>query len=97
MKIKYKVTLEYDSKEHNINTLETLITNLFNKVIKDKESNTIHIWRKYITLDYIWKKDKLSTYIDLWNSYMRYDRTLQQLLSIVRDDPYIKRNFKTNK
>jgi hypothetical protein len=43
MKIKYKVTLEYDSKEHNINTLETLITNLFNKVIKDKESNTIHI------------------------------------------------------
>jgi hypothetical protein len=28
---------------------------------------------------------------------MRYDRTLQQLLSIVRDDPYIKRNFKTNK
>lgn len=93
MKIKFLEEKIYDWI--TIEQLETIIANQFEEAIKTKWSRIIKIWRdKYISLDFYSDKKFLSCYVDLWNTYLRYDRTLQELLYIVKNDPYIKRNFK---
>lgn len=94
MKVKFMKEIQYEEKNFSIETLYKIIEWQFNDIVSTQNWRTIKIWRnKYINIDYA-SKNECSCYIELWNTYMRYDRTLKELLYIVKNDPYIKRNFK---
>jgi hypothetical protein len=95
MKVKFMKEVELENDFFSIETLCEIIKWQFNDVIRTQNWRIIKIWRnKYINIDYNSDKKFLSCYIELWNTYMRYDRTLEGLLYVVKNDPYIKRNFK---
>lgn len=97
MKVKFMKEVQWEDDNLSIETLCKIIEWQFNDVVSTQNWRTIKIWRdKYINIDYT-SKNESSCYIELWNAYMRHERTLKDILYIVKNDPYIKRNFKTNK
>lgn len=92
MNINFKVVIEY--KDITRQMFIDILKARFIYVCKTKDSQNINIWKqKYISIDYRSKK-KCNCYIDLWNTYLRSDYTLDQLLDTVLNDHYIIRNLK---
>ena len=93
MKIKFmkQICLEWTI---TLEQLIAIVESQFKDVVNTKSSRTIYIWRnKHISLDYE-DKEYCSCYIELWNLWMRYERTLDRLIELIKQDPYIKRSFK---
>lgn len=96
MIIKYNKPCTIDTKKipMSMNNIIKFVWWIFEEVLKTKTSNTINFWRdKYISIDYD-RKWYCSCYIDLWNTYLRWPYSLEHILHVIRNDPYIKRNFK---
>lgn len=97
MKISYNVLVTLEEEKFNINRLILLVIETFNKAINTWKWNTIYIWKdRYISIDFNDKKS-CSCYIELWNTYIRKIYDIDTLLKIIKQDPYIKRNFIFNK
>ena len=92
MKVKTKIIIEKEIKTKQ--RLKKHIINVFNNCLKNETTWYIAFDDdNYIDLSYEWDKWELSAYISLYETYLRDDYTLEQLVLRVMNDNFILFNF----